>query len=249
MKNYYNSGKSVLAKCIKDGDNKTLKKRLRRGVDPNSTVSKSGRMTVLELAYSQRNGQALVHLIEAGANLDVRLCDGLTLIHYSVHNRKIDHLRYFIENGANPCLLVDESPNSRYSGMAALHIAAKAGCANIVEYLLSWVDVNARDSYGNTALHSALYSENIYIQDKNGVVSVSCNVPDEGVVRCLIEYGCDESLANKDGYVPSQVSNTDEGSTFLSKAVAERQAKKITAALVESEVLKAPAEQKRRSKI
>jgi uncharacterized protein len=67
-----------------------------------------------------------------------------------------------------------------------LHIAANKGDAKIVkEILQTSPDVDARDSYGGTALHAAMFQDDIEI------------------VRLLIEHGYDvNAVGPTNGYTP-----------------------------------------------
>ncbi|XP_046566153.1 uncharacterized protein LOC124274831 [Haliotis rubra] len=68
-----------------------------------------------------------------------------------------------------------------------LHCAALNQCMECVELLLPLSDVNARDSYGDTALHCSSWSHEPH---------------SHGVIQALLGKGADAGIKNKKGYTP-----------------------------------------------
>eukprot|EP01064_Diplonema_japonicum_P009253 TRINITY_DN1671_c0_g2_i1.p1 TRINITY_DN1671_c0_g2~~TRINITY_DN1671_c0_g2_i1.p1 ORF type:complete len:463 (+),score=93.33 TRINITY_DN1671_c0_g2_i1:40-1428(+) len=119
------------------------------GADP-SIKEKSGRSC---LYYAVRRGllfdDVVKRLISMGLGLNDVWSVGLTFLHYVAlkHERKTI-CEYLVLKGADPMIRSHE-------GATPLHLAARRGSPEVVEYLGPLSDVNAKDKFGRTPLHYA----------------------------------------------------------------------------------------------
>jgi len=121
-----------------------------------------------------------------------------------------------------------------------IHKAANSGDLEKVKAILdSGVDVDARDSFGGTALHAAMFQDDMEIVrtlidhgfDVNAQGSSNGFTPLHDAVwadnlpaaKLLIERGADLSIRNKDGQTPAEKARTEGKQTvsILSKAFLE----------------------------
>jgi len=100
---------------------------------------------------------------------------------YPVKIKDINAIIQWVESGADI--------NKKYGQFheTVLHIAARGGLLNIVQYLISkGADVNTLDRYNNTPLHDVAYTGRIEI------------------AKCLLENGADKLAINDGDRTPQQ---------------------------------------------
>lgn len=116
--------------------------------------------------------------LSISGDVNVQDSDGNTPVHLAAMNAEEDaaiQIQELYEHGA--CLQATD-----IIGHAPLHIAMQYHAHAATEKLLQFdVDVNAQDFYGNTALHDAAASENLY-----------------GIIR-LLQYGAHKDILNNSG--------------------------------------------------
>ena len=119
---------------------------LRNGANPSATTT--GGSQALHLV--KYNGSIIRHLVESGADVNVRhLKTGRTPLHYSVEEYYDDNFSALVEFGAN-CSAEDEN------GDTPLHVALRASTYSIskIEVLLrNLADPNVRNKKGETPPH------------------------------------------------------------------------------------------------
>ncbi|MDH3675828.1 MAG: ankyrin repeat domain-containing protein, partial [Anaerolineae bacterium] len=127
-------------------------------------------------------------LLKAVRNVNYRGPSGRGIIHQGSYSGHLEILKVLIDRGANP--------NLRGMGEGTPLISAAAGGSpEIVEYLISLgADIQLIDSYGEGALHYAMYND--------------------GCLECakiLIAHGADPTLKSKDGKTPLELAKSNKG--------------------------------------
>ena len=113
---------------------------LRYGANPNQIYDYSKRLTLLHQAVNKNNKELVTLLLEHGAETSARDITGRTAVEYD-------------EDGGMVDLLIEHSLSERYACGRDLIRAAKFFKVDLVRRLIeSGVDVNSRDSRGQTAL-------------------------------------------------------------------------------------------------
>lgn len=192
---------------------------LRFGADPNGTTSE-GHPFLFE-ALTKRPPNIAQALLDAGADPNIQLPDGESVLAYLIRNPYVrnlgnaDRVRMLIDAGAEVGLwetilladferfetIVDNDPSAvrrpLLRGATALHAAASAADAKIVRYLLdSGADPNVQNDDGATPLHAALNPR--YVSGKPLASR-------EQVARLLLERGAQPGLADDAANTPLHV--------------------------------------------
>lgn len=109
----------------------------------------------------------------------------ISLFFLSACNSKPASIQAQASTGKSTNLMINTQNKTTYA-QDALHKAANQGDeALVAKILLTKPDPDARDSYGGTALHAAMFQKNIKI------------------VQMLIDYGLDvNAIGSKNGYTP-----------------------------------------------
>ena len=93
--------------------------------------------------------KTLLELIKTVPDINMKGRDGRTLLIHSALYKRIEIVRWLLENGA----LIDEKD---MQGLSALHCAVISNNCEIAEYLLEQrADIDIRDNFGNTPLMRA----------------------------------------------------------------------------------------------
>ncbi|XP_042686925.1 histone-lysine N-methyltransferase EHMT1 isoform X1 [Centrocercus urophasianus] len=138
------------------------------GIDPNFKMEHQSKRTPLHAAAESGHVDICHMLIQAGANIDSCSEDQRTPLMEAAENNHLETVKYLIKAGA----LVDPKQSGRHSpdllmserrgflllkdaeGSTCLHLAAKKGHYDVVQYLLSIgkMDVNCQDDGGWTPM-------------------------------------------------------------------------------------------------
>ena len=115
----------------------------------------------------------IIELIKPIANINMKGCDGRTLLIHSALYKRLEITKWLIENGAS----IDEKD---MQGLSALHCAVISNASGIAEYLIKQgADINSRDNFGNPPLMRAGLNVNM--------------------IELLLNYGADCTLENNSG--------------------------------------------------
>jgi ankyrin len=173
-----------------------------------SAVSATTSTDLLQLA---ERGQAaeISKLLESGVDVDSRLNDGSTVLHWAVLNDQPDVVNSLLDAGASPVVV-------NRNGISPLFLAAQNGDAAIVQSLLdAGADPNTLAENGETILMTAAHTGKPEVVDlllANGAL-VDARDPEfqqtalmiavrEGqveVVDTLIRYGADVDAKTREG--------------------------------------------------
>lgn len=149
------------------------------------------RQTPLYCAAEKGHLSAAEVLVSRGATVNM-ICDsgGDTPLTAACYGNHISMVSYLLAQGANPNGLVDKEPRDFYS-----FPLSRAASATVVDLLVqAGADVNAKNRYNDTALHSAVGRAN------------DCGPAGDqweqrlGVVKALLAHGAD-SLAKNDAHL------------------------------------------------
>ena len=112
---------------------------------------------------SLRNLEAVKELVASGVDVDSKWNDGTTAL-WDCHDESI--VKELLRSGADPNICRE------WDGNSPLMVACEKDWANIVEILVrGGANINARDSYGNTALQFAIEgcaTSAVYVLLENG---------------------------------------------------------------------------------
>jgi ankyrin repeat protein len=181
-----------------------VKLLLENGADANKFCDPSKRLTILHQAVIKNNRELVIHLLQHKAETSTRDETGRTAVEYDKDGGMVD-------------LLVENSLRKQYACGRDLICAARFFKVDLVRELIeSGVDVNSRDSDGQTALHAVQESAargywgcdekivdlllkagaNPYMPDNDLRAPISSiNYCNSGIA-CLYEEYCEESSQN-----------------------------------------------------
>lgn len=149
--------------------------------DQGADIEKQDSTGGTAVLFAARNGRLamLQYLKEAGANMQVEDSDGCNILHSAAASNDVALFDYCME-------ALGPASKSMLEGKKDLPLswAAEVGSVAIIEKILAANPnlVNAQDSLGETALHTAA---------QNG---------DLATVQCLVAHGADPDIENKRGF-------------------------------------------------
>uniref|UniRef100_A0A0G4GW89 Uncharacterized protein n=1 Tax=Chromera velia CCMP2878 TaxID=1169474 RepID=A0A0G4GW89_9ALVE len=140
--------RTALDAFIERGERADLCLLLFVGADLDRVV---GGQTALLKAIDARHVEAVQLLVEAGADLEVKMCGGETPLVLACRTLQPSVTEYLLSKGADSNAETDE-------GWRALHRAAFSGWVGLVKcLLLKGADLHAKSFYGDTALHRSVF--------------------------------------------------------------------------------------------
>jgi len=165
---------------------KQLKPKLLRRIH---VAARGGHETSLEL------------LLDMGADTNERDSAGGTALQEAVYNNHLSCVKMLIASGADATILT----NSRRT---VLHRAAWAGNEQIMKFLLDDVVetrklVNAKDSFGDTALHDCRIRNQSHESNQSAVVSLE-------MAKMLLQAGATPTIKNSNRQTPYEVAREME---------------------------------------
>ena len=190
-----------LINAVKRSDIDAIIFYIRGGVDPNGDLEKFQRTPLMWAAV--RGDIRVARLLIEWARADVNLSNssGETALTYAIVGGNIDIIRYLVEEAEANIEMILIYIYSVLLGNVSM---------DIIEYLISKVDIDVQDSLGATALmHAALYGDinrvrflieeagaNIYLQDQSGASAIIYAVDGgyKDVADYIIEIGTDGFL-------------------------------------------------------
>ena len=139
-----------LFKCARYNDVQVMEKLIDHGVDINQFLE--GGENALHIASRFGNLDIVNLLIKFGANLNILSLSGSYAMKIATINNHPDIVTSLIKAGAN--LAVEDG--------TLLMLAAARNCIEVAKVLIYFgIDINAKDSYGETALEKARKSRNV----------------------------------------------------------------------------------------
>ncbi|OEY99281.1 MULTISPECIES: ankyrin repeat domain-containing protein [Stenotrophomonas] len=209
MENYNKRGKSVLGLAVCKGKLELLEKRLKLGVDPNSTYFKEGDCrSLVELAFNSKQMESLELLVRYGANANIVFSCGYAMVHYCTRFYEWQ-LEDILKMGVDPNTCASLRDGER-PGHAALHMAVRQRDIKTMKLLISYgADVNLHCDYrGFTPLHAAFL------------------FPESETINFLLDNGADLNALDDYGRMPEQIADTYY-TNEAQKILGERMARKI----------------------
>jgi ankyrin repeat protein len=178
-----------------------VKLLLEKAVDVNSK-GKNGRTP---LSWAAENGHEPVAkmLLQRGANINAQSGHFGSMLNTAAFGGHVRLLQLFLEEYRVDRHLTDDQ------GRSALHIAARGGHMEAVDFLLSLgLDINAKDKKGDTALHYAasgasfevlqrilqLPQLKIFDDTSWSPLHWACRVGDAQTIKLLMDKGIKESV-------------------------------------------------------
>jgi ankyrin repeat protein len=146
------------------------------------------------MAVESGQKEAVIYLLEKGANIEARAGDGMTPLLISAQTGNLALFDLLVQNGADPAA-VDSGKNSALMVMLKAFSQNRENAGELAHALIRrGADIHARNNWGDTALHfAARYNQT-------------------GVLEQLIQNKADITTANRYGETPIFVSL---GSPFL----------------------------------
>jgi ankyrin repeat protein len=182
-----NEDARALAKAAGKGKIKKIEELVKSGVD----VDAKGTQGATPLFWAMANYKGFKKLLELGADPNIVYGDGNTVIHTAVRIKDSRFLEALLEHGANPNLKVESRGKWQTLESTPLFDALSQGKARIDLLLSSGADLNARDSFGDTAVMTA------------------AGMGEFEVVHYLLEQGADYQIKNTAGEtLANRVANT-----------------------------------------
>nr|XP_042907958.1 uncharacterized protein LOC107440007 [Parasteatoda tepidariorum] len=114
-----------------------------------------------ERLFDALSGCSLENVIQAireGADMYGRDINLMTTLHFAAKSTNFDVMKYLVNHGLNPMV-------KDFFGRNLLHVAAEAGCKNIVDYIIEELHISVDEKCGRN--HTALY-----IAAENGLVDI-----------------------------------------------------------------------------
>ena len=188
-------GVSPLSEAAATGSGALIERLLQAGADPNTLATRQGE-TVLMRASRVGNAGAVKTLLEHGADADAREnYRGQTALMWAAAEGHPEVIKLLVAHGAGlnvrssdrdttPPKMEAGTPAAPIArgGLAALHFAARQGeIASVLALLEARVDINQKDSDGNTALVLAILNTHY------------------DLAQILIDCMADPNIGNKDG--------------------------------------------------
>lgn len=151
----------------------------------------------------------LTQLVAAGADINRRNKDGATALLIAAQKGRLDHIEFYASLGA-------DIHSEDKCGITPLKIALSDG--NMLEHMISRMNVNSLDSGGNTPLHVAIMAgasveETKYIlslmddvnarnREGNNALYLAVLKHNQKVIEILLERNADIFSSNSSGYSP-----------------------------------------------
>lgn len=158
----------VLFKCILENRLAVIAKLLAYGADIHRTFDFGYALTPLRCATELYNLDAVKLLLQAGANPNVQLRNGPTVIHYAISNGLTEILQELIKSEGNL--------HHEMNGLPNIILAAMNKQSAMVAFLLGKnVDPNAKDLDGNTALWHAVKNNDVDTVDLLAPLAANIN--------------------------------------------------------------------------
>lgn len=143
---------------IQQNDLTLTKLFLDAGINPNTAVNGAGQ-TVLTLAASQGSTQIAKALIAKGADVNIKVADGVTPIIFAAQRGHDEILKLLLDNGADPN---QKTKNNGVTGTTPLMLASSRNNASTIQLLISGgANINQKNSDGSTALIYAVNSHSL----------------------------------------------------------------------------------------
>jgi len=143
----------------------------------------------LDCQLGTKNEEAKIEvakvLIAHGADVNKASSSGTTPLHAAAYLNKLEMAKLLVAHGADVSAVA-----TRIWGYTPLHMASKYGSKEVVQFLLTRVDVNVRDAHGFTPLHVAVGRREGIDDDNSEVVDI------------LIAHGADVNAKTKDDFTP-----------------------------------------------
>lgn len=150
------------------------------------TSDNGGLVTPLYLAVDKRNVAMVKTLLELGANPDDDLRDGFTVLHTAAEQGLTDIVAALLKNGQ--AAAEKQATFGDLQHVRPIHLAAMNGHCDVATVLgKAGADINAMQSVSDVTMTP------LYIAVKNR---------DAGMVRALIDAGCDVNGRRPDGWSP-----------------------------------------------
>ncbi len=213
-------GVSSLLRAIESGDKEKAKALIRQGADVNQKARLTGATPLF--AACIRNYQDIAELLlSRGADVNVRLSVGTTILHHMAKysdNRSLDMVTYLLSKGA-------EIDIEDRQGRSSLHYVCENKDHTIGELLIrSGADTNKADRAGLTPLHISAYAGNAAlvrllldkganVNDANNVGGISplhaaAAAGHAEITKLLLSGQADILAKDKEGHTPLQVVGT-----------------------------------------
>jgi len=172
-----------------------IKRLLEEGADPN--VHCKGQRQILTDTVYRGDTRMLNHLLDAGADIEAEPYKGYPYsraLHAAVAKDNITMTRILLQRGAQ----VNVQPSHLIGGGTILHLATTNSNLKILTLLIEFgAFLDARDSYGQTALHSAVHLRGL---NKKAPSYLSHQLAGEDKVQLLLAAGADPDAIDSDGY-------------------------------------------------
>ena len=141
-----NNGYTALHYACRKGTRDIARILIENGANVNLMTNNG--VTPLHLAASIGSKEIIKLLLDAGADINATDNAGQSVMIYAIRSGKTDTVRLLKEYGADDTLSDD-------NGRTAIDYVNITGMAQLVDDVM---DVNKRDSYGNTPLHQSCYN-------------------------------------------------------------------------------------------
>lgn len=192
---------TALIDAMKKGQMDAVYLILESGLDLNAPGLNNE--SALHRAFDMREIKMMHLLLQRGADINKKNKYGLTLLYRACQADLGMYVQFLLEHGA------DKNAKNDYEMNRPLHIA-KSECIKLL--LMHKADINVKNKYGHTALHYAVY--------RNDIESA----------RLLLDAGIDPESKNKKNNTALECAllyNQDEIVQLILRAIARREQAKI----------------------